>query len=236
MNAPLARFMKKLSSLPESVKTTFNEIGDLDRECESKHQQFVRLCFELLTHTTTTTSGKRTTTKGVNNRRKYDDLLKLLSEWEEKSTEKLQLTSECYEEVDRQIIELDKAYGKFTQNITNNPQTDKKKSNGKLAGGHNRKRKARQQDGDTDGTLDSLDFDSPLVEMPVDPNEPTYCICHQISFGQMICCDGKNCPTEWFHFQCVGLTTTPKGKWFCDHCKESVVVKRGRKSGAADKK
>lgn len=36
---------------------------------------------------------------------------------EQLSTEKLQLASECYEQVDRYIIELDKAYGKFAKNI-----------------------------------------------------------------------------------------------------------------------
>lgn len=25
--------------------------------------------------------------------------------------------------------------------------------------------------------------------MPVDPNEPTYCLCHQVSYGEMIGCD-----------------------------------------------
>jgi hypothetical protein len=38
------------------------------------------------------------------------------------ATEKLQLASECYEEVDRYIIELDKAYGKFAQNVSGNLQ------------------------------------------------------------------------------------------------------------------
>ncbi|CAI8048014.1 Inhibitor of growth protein 4 [Geodia barretti] len=52
-----------------------------------------------------------------------------------------------------------------------------------------------------------------VLDMPVDPNEPTYCLCHQVSFGEMIGCDNPECPIEWFHFQCVGLTSKPKGKW-----------------------
>ena len=53
----------------------------------------------------------------------------------------------------------------------------------------------------------------------------------QVSFGEMIGCDKEDvsiqytilldvtyttctqCPIEWFHFQCVGLTSKPKGKW-----------------------
>ena len=58
------------------------------------------------------------------------------------------------------------------------------------------------------------------MDMPVDPNEPTYCVCHQVSFGQMIGCDNMECPIEWFHFACVGLITKPKGKWYCPSCAE----------------
>ena len=48
------------------------------------------------------------------------------------------------------------------------------------------------------------------------PNsEPLYCTCKRVSFGQMIACDNKDCPVEWFHYACVGLKTPPKGKWFC---------------------
>lgn len=54
---------------------------------------------------------------------------------------------------------------------------------------------------------------SDVLDMPVDPNEPTYCLCHQVSYGEMIGCDNPDCPIEWFHFACVDLTTKPKGKW-----------------------
>ncbi|KAH0502899.1 Inhibitor of growth protein 3 [Microtus ochrogaster] len=37
------------------------------------------------------------------------------------------------------------------------------------------------------------------VDWTYDPNEPRYCICNQ-------------CPIEWFHYGCVGLTEAPKGK------------------------
>lgn len=49
--------------------------------------------------------------------------------------------------------------------------------------------------------------------------EPTYCICHQVSYGDMICCDNDACEVEWFHFQCVSLTSKPKGKWYCPNCR-----------------
>jgi len=44
-------------------------------------------------------------------------------------------------------------------------------------------------------------------DIAVDANEPTYCICKQISYGEMICCDNDLCPLEWFHFSCISLST-----------------------------
>ncbi|KAI9251823.1 hypothetical protein BDA99DRAFT_521269 [Phascolomyces articulosus] len=57
-----------------------------------------------------------------------------------------------------------------------------------------------------------------LAELEIDPNEPRYCICNQVSFGDMVACDGENCEKEWFHYACVGLVEPPAGKWYCDDC------------------
>lgn len=53
---------------------------------------------------------------------------------------------------------------------------------------------------------------------PIDPDEPVYCFCNQVSFGDMIACDNSNCSREWFHYSCVGLESPPKGKWYCKEC------------------
>uniref|UniRef100_A0A183CLH2 PHD-type domain-containing protein n=1 Tax=Globodera pallida TaxID=36090 RepID=A0A183CLH2_GLOPA len=57
-------------------------------------------------------------------------------------------------------------------------------------------------------------------DMPIDPNEPRYCFCQQVSFGHMVACDNKDCSLEWFHFDCVDLKASPKGKWFCPKCRD----------------
>jgi hypothetical protein len=56
----------------------------------------------------------------------------------------------------------------------------------------------------------------------IDPDEPVYCTCRQVSFGDMIACDEASCAVEWFHYACVGLTAPPKGRWFCTQCRERV--------------
>ncbi|VDM42921.1 unnamed protein product [Toxocara canis] len=57
----------------------------------------------------------------------------------------------------------------------------------------------------------------PAPTLPAD--EPTYCLCEQISFGEMIGCDNEKCLVEWFHFECVQLKVKPKGKWYCPMCR-----------------
>ncbi|XVF42088.1 hypothetical protein PTKIN_Ptkin01aG0331900 [Pterospermum kingtungense] len=54
------------------------------------------------------------------------------------------------------------------------------------------------------------DFATPLdVEQPIDPNEPTYCVCHQVSFGDMIACDNENVSSFlvsfFYYFYLLGL-------------------------------
>lgn len=30
------------------------------------------------------------------------------------------------------------------------------------------------------------------LDLPVDPNEPTYCFCNQVSYGEMVACDNPD--------------------------------------------
>ncbi|KAI5953768.1 hypothetical protein KGF57_003977 [Candida theae] len=57
-------------------------------------------------------------------------------------------------------------------------------------------------------------------------HEPTYCYCNQVSFGEMVGCDGEDCKREWFHLPCIGFKNPPKGKWYCDDCLKNMKVKK----------
>merc|ERR1712018_833566 len=97
--------------------------------------------------------------------------------------------------------------------------------------GSGKKRKAKEEDSDkgkkkkgkAGATKDKDSSSQPLatsmlapgipqevLDMPVDPNEPTYCLCQQVSYGEMIGCDNVDCPIEWFHFGCMQLTNKPR--------------------------
>jgi hypothetical protein len=49
--------------------------------------------------------------------------------------------------------------------------------------------------------------------------EPVYCLCQRVAFGDMVACDNEDCPIEWFHYPCVGLTKQPKNAWLCPKCR-----------------
>ncbi|KAI1741152.1 hypothetical protein F4680DRAFT_82167 [Xylaria scruposa] len=66
-------------------------------------------------------------------------------------------------------------------------------------------------------------------EGDVDADEPLYCYCNGVSYGEMVACDADDCEREWFHLDCVGLKAAPPSnmKWYCDNCKDRI--KTGKK-------
>lgn len=49
-------------------------------------------------------------------------------------------------------------------------------------------------------------------EGDIDGDEPTYCYCNSVSYGEMVACDSDDCAREWFHLACVGLKVAPGSK------------------------
>lgn len=69
-------------------------------------------------------------------------------------------------------------------------------------------------------------------------DEPRYCYCNEVSYGQMVACDNDACPREWFHLPCVQLEKAPMGraKWFCsDECQEQHAKSKakGKRPGSS---
>ncbi len=44
------------------------------------------------------------------------------------------------------------------------------------------------------------------------------CVCGRQDLVDWICCDSKDCPVQWYHLECVGLTEAPYGFWICPRC------------------
>jgi inhibitor of growth protein 4 len=54
------------------------------------------------------------------------------------------------------------------------------------------------------GSSSLLKPTTPLDGLPVDPYEPTYCICNEVSYGEMIGCDNENVRYSFlFIFSCI---------------------------------
>jgi len=109
--------------------------------------------------------------------------------------------------------------------ITAGEDGQKTVTNVKRAQGNKNKKKKR------------TDEDSEPQE-EIDPDEPRYCICDDVSFGQMISCDNNvsqsslvlltstdkhKCEKEWFHLECVGMAEkdipSRRAKWYCPDCR-----------------
>ncbi|KAI1506117.1 hypothetical protein F5X99DRAFT_124521 [Biscogniauxia marginata] len=82
---------------------------------------------------------------------------------------------------------------------------------------------ARVADEDTNSSIQGDD------EGDIDADEPLYCYCNGVSYGEMVACDADDCEREWFHLDCVGLKAAPPSnmKWYCDNCKDRL--KTGKK-------
>ena len=73
-------------------------------------------------------------------------------------------------------------------------------------------------------------------DLEVDENEPRYCYCNGVSYGEMIACDNENCPRgEWFHLKCVGLKEAPPegGKFLLPYNRHLRVVLTLQENGTA---
>lgn len=179
---------------------------------------------------------------------KFKEIRIMFGKAKELSDDKVQLSMQTYEMIDKHIRRLDSELSKLEAELkekilfnSNNPVAEEGKKKGRGNKGKNKgasftpkdviKNEVEKGKKKSSKAIESLVVPAPetsllatitgstdVLDMPVDPNEPTYCVCHQVSYGEMIGCDNPDCPIEWFHFACVGLATKPKGKWYCSKC------------------
>jgi hypothetical protein len=72
------------------------------------------------------------------------------------------------------------------------------------------------------GESQSPKTDAPTTDVAC-ASPATYCWCEGGESGKMVACDNPQCTIEWFHFECVGLTRKPRGKWFCSEVCEQKL-------------
>ncbi|RCN53465.1 PHD-finger [Ancylostoma caninum] len=229
MAEQLKKYMEKLDDLPPFIRKNAEEIRELDEKVE-------KIMHEIEVRTVAHVKNLKKTTK-EQRVKWYKEVQAMYKEADKLSERKVKLAQKMYDTVDTHIKEMDQQLVEFQEFQikkysaghgakagTSNSDNQKRKGSVAAIKGDKRKKPGDPKAPHPDGAA-FMDTFKPAaiapVDMPVDPNEPTYCICHQVSFGQMVACDGPDCKNEWFHFQCVGLTSSPVGKWYCDQCKEA---------------
>merc|ERR1712080_336812 len=169
--------------------------------------------------------------KRMNPRRRKQEMEKIQKMYDDtkaNSDTKVKLAIDTYELVDKHIRKLDSDLLKFEEEMKQAggrlSQTESEDEDRINERKERKKKKRTAREDETrkksdDGSSSQMQLnDVPIVDMPVDPNEPTYCLCQQVSYGEMIGCDNQDCPIEWFHFGCMGLQSRPKGRWYCPKC------------------
>uniref|UniRef100_D3TP42 Inhibitor of growth protein n=1 Tax=Glossina morsitans morsitans TaxID=37546 RepID=D3TP42_GLOMM len=157
-------------------------------------------------------------------RRLDNDLARFEGEIQEKALSTRSKSEEAQVKKGRKKTKDTKATGKRKRAASSEDETNANTATTAttISGQGSKKKKQKKNidldDSEKESCHTAATHPSDVLDMPVDPNEPTYCLCHQVSYGEMIGCDNPDCPIEWFHFACVGLTTKPKGKWFCPKC------------------
>ena len=63
-------------------------------------------------------------------------------------------------------------------------------------------------------------------ELEVEEDNGTWCYCKEPKGGDMVCCENNGCSIKWFHLECLQITESPSGKWFCPTCHASRKHKR----------
>lgn len=226
-------FIETLESVPSELQRNFNLMEDLDR----RGGDIVKRINDCVREYRNTDNKEERMTL-------FKESMDLFDKARSFADDKVDLAMQTYDLVDKHIRRLESLSGAQalitpTATSTNTGEKHKNKNQsqiganskhsksssktGKLAAslnsaGSNQNKGGAGSSGENEINSMGLLAEPLAVDMPLDPNEPKYCTCHQVSFGEMIACDNKDCPIEWFHFACVDLKSKPKGKWYCPEC------------------
>ncbi|BFZ22894.1 hypothetical protein BsWGS_25932 [Bradybaena similaris] len=237
----LEHYLDSLDLLPAEMQRNFNLMRDLDQRSQDLMKKIDKAATDYLHKVRHMSPDKRTN--------QLNHIESMFNKSREFGDDKVSLAMQTYEMVDKHIRKLDSELARFEADLKdkssghkNSLSSETKVTTAKKKGEkEKKKRKSIKEDfedeipkkkkrkglfADEETEVESLSpfplatHPSDVLDMPVDPNEPTYCLCNQVSYGEMIGCDNLDCPIEWFHFACVQLKTKPKGKWYCPRCQE----------------
>lgn len=197
----LEEYLTTINGLPDDLKKNFDKMlkleqknNDLTNDIDVNSKEYLRKVKE----------------RHLNPRKRKSEMekiMKMFGEAKENSDVKVNIAMQTYEMVDRHIRRLDadlarfeaemkEAGGRLSQTESEGEETDRgeKKVMKKKKGRPAKEEATRPKTplaAAINKDLNVSDPAVPIVDMPVDPNEPTYCLCQQVSYGEMIGCDNQ---------------------------------------------
>uniref|UniRef100_A0A7N0UT71 PHD finger protein ING n=1 Tax=Kalanchoe fedtschenkoi TaxID=63787 RepID=A0A7N0UT71_KALFE len=220
-------FRVNLEALPNILQRKYSLLRDLDKSLQDNQRQNEQRCEQEMDEMKRVVkSGNTHDTSLI---RFSDEALEEQKHSQRIADEKVALAQQVYDLVDGHIQQLDQFLKKYDEELRREsaaaittPVSSSEKSGKRAEGGRGRKKTrlavTAAAGAATEAATSASNPTAMDIDIPVDPNEPTYCFCNQVSYGEMVACDNTNCKIEWFHFGCVGLKEQPKGKWYCSEC------------------
>ncbi|PIO61220.1 hypothetical protein TELCIR_17264 [Teladorsagia circumcincta] len=185
----LKNYMEKLDDLPPFMCKNAEEIREIDEKVEKMSQEVQQ---KLILHV-------KNLKKLSNEQRAklYRETQTMFKEIDKLSDKKVKLAQKMYDTVDMHIKEMDQEIAQFHEyqrkkceeaqaaSAASSEDAEKKSANSSMKPNKRKKQlKASTAENElTNGFKPSVVIP---VDMPVDPNEPTYCICHQANGTAMI--------------------------------------------------
>ncbi|KAI8072499.1 hypothetical protein BC940DRAFT_292725 [Gongronella butleri] len=235
-NVALNDYRDIIDELPMEMQRNFALIRQLDERVEGMMNKVAESSMALCKSKKNIPEKER--------RQRLVAIGNLLEDALKRGEEKFALAKSMYDSVDRHCTRVDNDLQKFEDEQLIGPsRMGRTPSNTSAAtveevveppGRKRKKKKATHPSPVKEGSYLSAEESKQNAEaaisqsdLRIDPNEPVYCYCRQVSFGDMIACDNEDCEIEWFHNECVGLTSPPKGKWYCKNC--ILLIKNKKK-------
>ncbi|ORZ07267.1 hypothetical protein BCR41DRAFT_360284 [Lobosporangium transversale] len=214
----LEEYIESLENLPSEVQQGLQELGKQDAEYfelrESYRTHWKRYIKSAKRSTIPVSEDPALVAARLNIEKEYMAAIR-------KVDQKIENSAKLYELINRQIVRLDEETQRLGIDLQDPGEVKKAAHLDTPTATRDRK----SQKGPISAPRSSPSGrkrGSGAIAMDIDPNEPLYCFCQQVSFGDMVGCDNDSCDKEWFHYGCVGLTEPPIGKWYCATCSANM--------------
>lgn len=198
----LENFLESIEHFPKELQRNFSLMRDLDQRTQDTLREVEESVKDYKKSVSSLSQDER--------KKRLSKIDELYQKAKEYSDDKVQLAMQMYEMVDKHIRRLDNDLGRFEQELQVQDKPHRRPSVASAGEAQTPVNKGRKRLGDNSSsgyikkrshTMSLTDeagassvgspavvvhgvssAPSDMLDMPVDPNEPTYCLCHQVRY------------------------------------------------------